>query len=300
MLRLGERRARERARSVVIASGVRYRRLAVENLDAFEGASVHYWASPIEAKLCAGQEVVLVGAGNSAGQAMVYLATRSRKSGCWCAAPSFAATMSRYLVDRIGGLANVEVLTQTEVCALEGADGMLEAVRWRHTQTGEKVRRPDPPSVPVHRRRPQHRMAQRLRRGARSEGLCPDRRRRRRKSPLARDQPARRICDRRCPRGLDQAGRGRRRRRRASGRRPARLSGGADASRNGAYRATHEAVAMMVMSRHLTADQRTSSFHELDLRAAILRAGLTALFMAVGYLIGAGTGAVIALLSRAL
>lgn len=67
------------ARSVVIASGARYRRLAVENLEAFEGASVHYWASPLEAKLCAGQEVALVGAGNSAGQAAVYLASRVSK-----------------------------------------------------------------------------------------------------------------------------------------------------------------------------------------------------------------------------
>jgi thioredoxin reductase (NADPH) len=62
------------AKTVVIASGARYRRLEVDNLDQFEGTSIHYWASPLEAKLCAGQEVVLVGAGNSAGQAAVYLA----------------------------------------------------------------------------------------------------------------------------------------------------------------------------------------------------------------------------------
>ena len=61
-----------RARSVVLATGARYRRLDVENLDAFEASSVHYWASPLEGKLCANQEVVLVGAGNSAGQAAVY------------------------------------------------------------------------------------------------------------------------------------------------------------------------------------------------------------------------------------
>ena len=67
------------ARSVVIASGARYRRLEVEDLDAFEGSSVHYWASPLEAKLCAGQEVALVGAGNSAGQAVVYLASQVAK-----------------------------------------------------------------------------------------------------------------------------------------------------------------------------------------------------------------------------
>ena len=67
-LRIGER---VKARSVVLATGARYRRLDVENLDAFEATSVHYWASPIEAKLCANQEVALVGAGNSAGQAAV-------------------------------------------------------------------------------------------------------------------------------------------------------------------------------------------------------------------------------------
>src|SRR5262249_12682964 len=67
------------ARGVVVASGAKYRRLAVENLAAFEGACVHYWASPLEAKLCSGQEVALVGAGNSAGQAVVYLADRVAK-----------------------------------------------------------------------------------------------------------------------------------------------------------------------------------------------------------------------------
>jgi thioredoxin reductase (NADPH) len=66
---------RARARAIVIATGARYRRLAVDGLESFEGTSVHYWASPLEAKLCAGQEVALVGAGNSAGQAAVYLAS---------------------------------------------------------------------------------------------------------------------------------------------------------------------------------------------------------------------------------
>ncbi len=74
------------ARAVVIASGVNYRRLAVANLDAYEGASVHYWASPIEARLCADQEVVVVGAGNSAGQGIVFLASHVAKVGCWRAA----------------------------------------------------------------------------------------------------------------------------------------------------------------------------------------------------------------------
>ena len=94
---------------------------------------MHYWASPLEAKLCAGQEVALVGAGNSAGQAAVYLASQAAKVWLLVRGPDLAASMSRYLVDRIAGLSNVEVLTQTNVTGLEGRDGMLEAIRWpRH------------------------------------------------------------------------------------------------------------------------------------------------------------------------
>jgi len=129
------------ARSVVIASGVRYRRPAVENLEAFESSSVHYWASPLEVKLCAGQEVVLVGAGNSAGQAVVYLASQVAKVWLLVRGADLNANMSSYLVDRITGLANVEVLTRTQIIGLEGADGMLQAVRWRQGASGEEVRR---------------------------------------------------------------------------------------------------------------------------------------------------------------
>jgi thioredoxin reductase (NADPH) len=128
------------ARAVVIASGARYRRLNVENVAAFEMSSVHFWASPLEARLCAGQEVVLVGAGNSAGQAAVYLASQVAKVWMLVRGASLAAKMSRYLVDRIEGLPNVEVLTQAEITALEGQNGVLEAVRWRHN--GTEARRP--------------------------------------------------------------------------------------------------------------------------------------------------------------
>jgi thioredoxin reductase (NADPH) len=130
------------ARSVVIASGARYRRLAVDGLESFEGASVHYWASPLEAKLCAGQEVALVGAGNSAGQAAVYLASQVSKVWLLVRGPDLAASMSRYLVDRIAGLSNLEVLTQTSVTGLEGHDGMLQAVRWRQGASENEVRQP--------------------------------------------------------------------------------------------------------------------------------------------------------------
>ena len=128
------------ARAVVVATGARYRRLKVDDIATFESTSVHFWASPLEAKLCGGQEVALVGAGNSAGQATVYLASQVAKVWMLVRGPSLAASMSRYLIDRIEGLPNVEVLTRTEVSGLEGADGMLEAVRWRHN--GIEVRRP--------------------------------------------------------------------------------------------------------------------------------------------------------------
>jgi thioredoxin reductase (NADPH) len=130
------------ARSVVIATGARYRQLAVDGLASFEAASVHYWASPLEGKLCAGREVALVGAGNSAGQAVVYLASQVSKVWLLVRGRDLASSMSRYLVDRITGLSNVEVLTQTTVTGVEGRDAMLEAIRWRAGRSGEEVRRP--------------------------------------------------------------------------------------------------------------------------------------------------------------
>ncbi len=131
-----------KARSVVIASGARYRRPAIEDLGLFEGASVHYWASPLEGKLCAGQEVAIVGAGNSAGQGAVYLASQAAKVWILARGEDLEATMSRYLIDRIGGLSNVEVATQTEISGLEGEGGVLKAVRWRSRGSTEEVRRP--------------------------------------------------------------------------------------------------------------------------------------------------------------
>ncbi|MER8575925.1 FAD-dependent oxidoreductase [Mesorhizobium sp. M1338] len=131
-----------RTRSVVIASGARYRRLDVANLARFEGTCVHYWASPIEGRLCAGQEVALVGAGNSAGQAAVYLASHARKVALLARGDSLDASMSRYLVERIRAQPNIEVLTGTEVEALEGEEGNLSTVRWRNRASGEETMRP--------------------------------------------------------------------------------------------------------------------------------------------------------------
>ena len=107
-LQIGERVS---ARSVVLATGARYRRLMSKTSMRFEASSVHYWASPLEARLCANQEVALVGAGNSAGQAVVFLASQGAKVWMLVRRSDLSATMSRYLVDRISGLANVEVVT---------------------------------------------------------------------------------------------------------------------------------------------------------------------------------------------
>jgi thioredoxin reductase (NADPH) len=130
------------ARSVVIATGARYRQLDLPHMDAIEATSIHFWASPLEGKLCSGQEVALVGAGNSAGQAVVYLASQVAKVWLLVRGPSLAASMSSYLVDRIGGLRNVEVVLNTEVCGLEGKAGVLEAIRCRLRSSGEEVLRP--------------------------------------------------------------------------------------------------------------------------------------------------------------
>jgi thioredoxin reductase (NADPH) len=138
-LQIGER---VKARAVVLATGARYRRLDVENLDAFESSSVHYWASPLEARLCGDHEVALVGAGNSAGQAAVYLASQGAKVSMLVRRSDLAETMSRYLVDRIRTLSNIEVVTGATISALEGRDGLLNAVWWKRRDSGEAVRRP--------------------------------------------------------------------------------------------------------------------------------------------------------------
>ncbi|HEY1142879.1 MAG TPA: FAD-dependent oxidoreductase, partial [Sphingomicrobium sp.] len=131
---------RVQARSVVIASGARYRRLAVDRLDEFEGTSVHYWASPLEADLAANEEVALVGGGNSAGQATVFLASRARRVTLIARRP-LSQTMSQYLVERIEGLPNVDIVIGCEICRLDGADGALESIAWRDRSSGTETRR---------------------------------------------------------------------------------------------------------------------------------------------------------------
>jgi len=127
-----------RARSVVVASGARYRRPQIENLAAFEGRGVWYWASPIEARLCAEQEVVLVGGGNSAGQAAVFLSNHARKVNMVIRGGGLGASMSRYLIERIEATPNIVLMFNAEVVALEGAnDGSLERLRWRSRLGGD-------------------------------------------------------------------------------------------------------------------------------------------------------------------
>jgi len=128
-----------RARAVVVASGARYRRPEIENLDKFEGRGVWYWASPIEARLCAEQEIALVGGGNSAGQAAVFLSGHARKVHMMIRGGGLGASMSRYLIERIEATPNIELVFNTEVVGLEGSeDGPLERVRWRSRLSAEE------------------------------------------------------------------------------------------------------------------------------------------------------------------
>jgi thioredoxin reductase (NADPH) len=125
-----------RARSVVVASGARYRRIEVENLALFEGAGVSYWASPVEAKLCEGEEIALVGAGNSAGQAVVFLAPRVKHLHLLVRGDSLEASMSAYLIERISAMPNVTLHARAEVIALQGevSSGLIGAtLRLRNT-----------------------------------------------------------------------------------------------------------------------------------------------------------------------
>ena len=110
---------RVRARAVVAASGARYRRPDIPNLSTFEGAGISYWATPIEARLCAGEEIALVGGGNSAGQAVVFLAPQVKRLHL-IVRRDLSETMSRYLIDRIAALPNVEIHKGAEIAGLEG------------------------------------------------------------------------------------------------------------------------------------------------------------------------------------
>ena len=127
-----------RSRAVVVASGARYRRPGIEHLSKYEGRGVWYWASPVEARLCAGQEVALVGGGNSAGQAAVFLSGHARKVNMLIRGGGLGASMSRYLIERIEATPNIDLMFNAEVVALEGNDSTLERIRWRSRLSGEE------------------------------------------------------------------------------------------------------------------------------------------------------------------
>jgi thioredoxin reductase (NADPH) len=130
------------ALTVIVASGARYRRPDIANIEMFEGAGVSYWASSIEAKLCEGEEIALIGGGNSAGQAVVFLAPQVKRLRL-IVRRALEETMSRYLIERISALPNVEVHTSCEVVALEGDRiGGLTAAVLRDRTTGEERRFP--------------------------------------------------------------------------------------------------------------------------------------------------------------
>jgi len=126
-----------RSRTVVIASGVRYRRPAVPRLAEFESRGIWYWASPLEAKLCAGEEVAIIGGGNSAGQAAVFLANYASKVHMLTRGEGLATSMSRYLIDRIAATPSIELHPNTEVAQLSGDAGdRLTSISWRDKRTG--------------------------------------------------------------------------------------------------------------------------------------------------------------------
>jgi thioredoxin reductase (NADPH) len=124
------------ARTVLIATGAQYRKLPLKNLSQFEGAGVYYGATFVERQLCGGEEIIVVGGGNSAGQAAVFLAQTTKRVHVLVRSAGLAASMSRYLIRRIEESPNVIVQPHTEIVALEG-NHHLESVRWRNSQTGQ-------------------------------------------------------------------------------------------------------------------------------------------------------------------
>ena len=120
---------------VIIATGAKYRELALENLPRFVGAGVYYAATHLEAKLCEGEDIVIVGGGNSAGQAAVFLAGRCRHVHVLIRSDGLAESMSRYLIRRIEESPNITLHTRTQLTALEG-NGRLERIAWRNASSG--------------------------------------------------------------------------------------------------------------------------------------------------------------------
>jgi thioredoxin reductase (NADPH) len=121
---------------ILIATGVQYRKLPLENLSRFEGAGVYHGATFVEAQLCGGEEVIVVGGGNSTGQAAVFLAQTAKRVHMLVRSTGLAASMSRYLIRRIENTPTIILRPQTEIVAVEGGDH-LDSVYWRNSQTGQ-------------------------------------------------------------------------------------------------------------------------------------------------------------------
>jgi thioredoxin reductase (NADPH) len=137
-LEIGKTGEAVQARTVIVASGARYRRPAIENLSEFDNNGISYWASPIEAKLCEGEEVALIGGGNSAGQAVVFLAPRVKHLHLSVRGKGLEASMSKYLIDRIKALPNVTLHTGTEIVAVGGDNNGLASATFRARASGEE------------------------------------------------------------------------------------------------------------------------------------------------------------------
>jgi len=129
------------ARSIVLATGARYHKPALAALERFEGVGIYYCATAIEARLCSGDEVIVVGGANSAGQAAVFLAGVARKVHMLVRGPTLSTTMSRYLIRRIADTRNIELRVETEIVELDG-DTALERVTWLDRRTGERTTQP--------------------------------------------------------------------------------------------------------------------------------------------------------------
>jgi thioredoxin reductase (NADPH) len=123
------------ARAIIIATGAEYRRLSVENLTRFEGAGVYYGATFVEAQVCSGEDVIVVGGGNSAGQAAVFLAQTARRVLMLVRSGGLGDSMSRYLIRRIEDNPTIILRTDTEIVDLDGSDH-VERVRWQNNKTG--------------------------------------------------------------------------------------------------------------------------------------------------------------------
>jgi thioredoxin reductase (NADPH) len=124
-------------RTLIVATGARYRRLDVPELERYEGISVYYAATHVEAQMCVSDPIVIVGGGNSAGQAAMFLSQHTARCRLVIRGDDLGRSMSRYLVDEIERSRRIEVLTNREIVALKGSDGALEAVVVTHTRSGE-------------------------------------------------------------------------------------------------------------------------------------------------------------------